>query len=108
VAPALPNRARAPLVSRRDAHQRADDAVDLLHERRGHRVDVPERLADAQASERLSRAPSAVRYRIVRTRPNEPLPSAMLSTTLLAARRSCRAKSASRFSMAPNGPANRP
>src|SRR5580704_16056382 len=53
----------------------------------------------------VSRAdPSAVRYLTVRTRPNEPLPSAMLSTTLLAARLSCLARSASRLSMAPSAP----
>ena len=45
----------------------------------------------------VSRAdPSAVLYRTVRTLPNEPLPSAMLSTTLLDARRSCRPRSGSR------------
>jgi hypothetical protein len=48
--------------------------------------------------------PNSVRYRTVRTRPNEPLPSARLSTTLLAARRSCRARSESLRSMpASNG-----
>ena len=48
--------------------------------------------------------PSADRYRSRRIPPTDPEPSPMFNTTLAAARRNCRPKSRSAFSISPMGP----